>query len=828
MSIVDALRTVWQRVALIAAATGLLCVIVFVVSIGVLHPRLHRAVEVGKAVQDVHAGISMQETALRGFLATGDADFLGIYSTGVREVEEGRAPLAADGSPRNRALLGAVNAWEEQWAAVALAHRGGAPEAAFLREGERLLGAVRESRAAAAAEAARSVRDEEVAEALLLALGVAVTIGGVVVGLTVSWRGFRDTRSAIAEPLRALRESIDDLGASAPPDCLGPDAPVELRELDDRLAHVGAQLRAGRVRNAALLDVHRAIASATLDQQHAMELITAQVRALTGADAAVVELREGDEMVYAAADGTARDHVGMRLTVHGTASGRCATTGISTRIDDIDNDPHVDTERCRAVGLRSTVVVPLRHDGVVIGVLKVYSARPAAFTSEDEETLQLLSGLAAVAIHNARTHTLNVAARLAVERSEERFRSLYDRSPVGQTEVALDGTVMHVNDAFAAMLGRTPEDLVGTQASSLLVRSVDSTDFATALRRLRAGDMTHYSGRRVYRHAAGHLVTALISVGLVTTADGDQHLIGTAVDVTESEQAREALAHSAHQLQRMFDAAPVGIMVRDPNGRIVAANHAFADILGYDIDDLVGVRGQMLTHPDDAVAAGHALERIVGGEEDMVVLEKRWRRSDGTPIWVSTTSTAVDFDGHERVLTYVADVTERREAGERLVHLAMHDQLTGLPNRVAALDALQAAQDSDRPVGVMFIDLDGFKSVNDEYGHQAGDAVLAEVARRLTAVVRPDDVTARLAGDEFVVICPGLAEEQGARLLAERVETSLSAPMLLGEVTVRVGASIGIALAAAGEDTSGLLSDADAAMYRVKRTNKHNLASAGA
>jgi diguanylate cyclase (GGDEF)-like protein/PAS domain S-box-containing protein len=260
----------------------------------------------------------------------------------------------------------------------------------------------------------------------------------------------------------------------------------------------------------------------------------------------------------------------------------------------------------------------------------------------------------------------------------------------------------------------------------------------------------------------------------------------------------------------------------------VAANRAFADILGYHVGDLVGVRAQMLTHPDDVVTAGHALERIVNGEADMVMLEKRWRRSDGTPIWVSTTSTAVDFGGHQRVLTYVADVTERREAGERLVHLAMHDQLTGLPNRVAALDALQAAQDSDRPVGVMFIDLDGFKSVNDEHGHHTGDAVLAEVARRLTAVVRPDDVTARLAGDEFVVICPGLSEERGARVLADRIETTLSAPMLIGEATVRIGASIGIAMSAAGDDTSALLSVADAAMYEAKRANKGLPATTGA
>jgi diguanylate cyclase (GGDEF)-like protein/PAS domain S-box-containing protein len=824
-SIAHVLWAVWRRTAVVTTALGLVCVAIFIVAFGVLHPRLHRAIEVSNATQDLGAGLTVQETALRGLLATGDGQFLDAYTGAVHQVQRARVPIESFDSPRTRELLVATDAWQDQWAAVALLPRGGKPDAAFLREGDRLAGDIRDAHAAASVELSRNMRVQEESEGVLLGLGIAVALASVVAGLAVSRRGLRGTRAAIGKPLHSLMESIDGLGAGARPDLLDPGAPVELRELGDRLAHVGARLSAGRARTTALLEVQHAIAFATLDEQHAMELITAQVRALTSADAAVVELREGDEMVYAAGDGTARDHVGLRLPIHGSASGRCATTGISARIDDVEADPNMDAAVCLAVGLRSTVVVPLRHDGVIIGVLKVYSDRPAAFTTEDEETLDLLSGLAAVAIHNARTHTASIDARLAVERSEERFRSLYHRSPVGQTEVALDGTVMHVNDVFATMLGRTPDDLVGTAAGELLVRSQDGTEFTTALRRMRAGEITHYTGRRVYRHTAGHPVTALISVGLVTTGDGEQHIIGTAVDITDSERAREALADSEEQLQRMFDAAPVGIMVRDHDGRIVAANGAFADILGYDVADLVGVRAQMLTHSDDPVASGFALDRITGGDEEVVLLERRLRRADGTPVWVSTTSTAMEYDGRQRVLTYVADVTERREAGDRLAHLALYDQLTGLPNRVAALDALDATQQAGEPVAVLFIDLDGFKAVNDQYGHQTGDAVLAKTASRLTAVVRPHDVTARLAGDEFVIICPGLTDETGARALADRIETTLRAPMLIGDATVQIGASIGIAMSAAGDDTSALLSTADAAMYEAKRANKRHPAT---
>jgi diguanylate cyclase (GGDEF)-like protein/PAS domain S-box-containing protein len=828
VSIASTLGTVWRRTAVVTTALGLVCVAIFIVAFGVLHPRLHHAIEASNASQDLGAGLSVQETALRGLLATGDDQFLDAYTGAVHQVQRARVPIEAHDSPRTRELLAATDAWQDQWAAVALVHRGGKPDAAFLREGERLADDIRDAHAAATVELARNMRVQEESEGVLLALGIAVAVASVVAGLAVSQRGLRGTRAAIGKPLRALMESIDGLGAGARPDKLAAGAPVELRELGDRLAHVGARLSSGRARTTALLEVQHAIASARLDEQHAMEMITAQVRTLTRADAAVVELREGEEMVYAAGDGTARDHVGLRLSVRDTASGRCATTGISTRIDDVDTDPTMDTALCHQVGLRSMVAVPLRHDGLIIGVLKVYSDRPGSFTVEDEETLELLSGLAAVAIHKARTHTASIAARIVVERSEERFRSLYHRSPVGQTEVSLDGVVMHVNDVFARMLGRTPEDLVGTTAGDLLVRSQDSADFATALRRMRAGEITHYTGRRVYRHTAGYPVTALISVGLVTTAEGEQHIIGTAVDITDSERAREELAHSEQQLRRMFDTAPVGIMVRDPDGRIVAANRAFADILGYHVGDLVGVRAQMLTHADDAVGVGFALDRVAGGEEEVVIVEKRLRRADGAPVWVSTTSTALEYDGRPRVLTYVADVTERRVTGDRLAHLAMHDQLTGLPNRPAALDALEAAQQAGQPVGVLFMDLDGFKAVNDVYGHQAGDAVLVEVATRLTSVVRPDDVTARLAGDEFVIICPGLADEAGAHALAERIQAELTAPMLVGDATVRIGASIGIAMSAAGDDTSALLSVADAAMYDAKRGNRRHPSATGA
>ncbi|MCW2567549.1 MAG: diguanylate cyclase with sensor [Mycobacterium sp.] len=820
-SISAALRRAWWRTAALVTAVGMLCVILGGTAFATLRPELAHAAQVQDALRDLHTGMLDQETGLRGYLLTGDQGFLAPYRAGVSTAEGARARLAEDGTATVGAVIAAADEWERRWSIRALTHPvGGAnPPNALLGEGKTLFDAYRHAEAEAGVHLSRRVQRSEATASALLAAGTLATAGAMVTALVVARRGFRRMQASISTPVSQLIASIDALHTGVGASALAATAASELRELDQRLADVGARMATTRARTAALLDVHRAIASSTLDEQRTMDLITAQVGAVTSADGAVLELRDGAEMLYAAVGGHAREYLGLRVPLHGSASGRCATSGTTLRIDDSETDPRVDQAAARAVGARSMLVVPLRHDGSVVGVLKVYAGRPAFFTVEDEQTLELLSGLAAVAVHNARTHAMAISDRRAAERSELRFRSLFDRSPVGQTELAVDGSVLHVNEVFAAMLGHTPAGLVGTPIADL-VHPLDAEGFAAAMRRVETGEISHYTGRRTYRHADGRAVIALISAALVTDAAGERHMIGTAVDISASERTQAALAESEQQLRRMFDAAPVGIIVRDTGGHIMRTNRAFADLVGYDVGDLLGLRVDLLTHPEDIPAARAALATIAAGTRDVALVEKRYRRADGTTLWTAATSTALEYDGQPAILTYVTDITERRAAADHLAHLALHDQLTGLPNRAAALAALDTAHREGTAVAVLFIDLDGFKPINDEHGHHAGDAVLTEVAGRLTAAVRPGDLATRFAGDEFVLICPGLADDAGARMLAARVEAMLNAPIQIGDTSVRVGASIGIAVAAAGDDPSSLLSAADAAMYRTKRAHQ--------
>jgi len=185
-------------------------------------------------------------------------------------------------------------------------------------------------------------------------------------------------------------------------------------------------------------------------------------------------------------------------------------------------------------------------------------------------------------------------------------------------------------------------------------------------------------------------------------------------------------------------------------------------------------------------------------------------------VWNSTP--VRDHDGHWHVVALGVDVTEQRRAEALLRHQAQTDPLTGLLNRAAFESMLPDHLDPESGLGcgLLFCDLDGFKAVNDTHGHAAGDAVLNEVAKRLKTVVRRDDVVARLGGDEFVVMLPALGAIQ-VRALAARVERTVARQIRLAEGFAKVGVSVGVRIAAPGEDPAAVLNDADASMYEVKR-----------
>ncbi len=300
------------------------------------------------------------------------------------------------------------------------------------------------------------------------------------------------------------------------------------------------------------------------------------------------------------------------------------------------------------------------------------------------------------------------------------------------------------------------------------------------------------------------------------------------------------------QVQRLlsvaFWCAPVGMALVTEVGVMVQVNGALAELLGEPVERLVGRRLQELADSEQAQALSAGWRRMVEQGVRRQVSEGWLRRADGQPVPVSLTCALLPDPGGEpggesgvRVVVQVLDLTDRRAAEAELIHRAVHDPLTGLPNRVLLLDrlTLALARLPRRPstVAVLFCDLNGFKQINDRYGHEAGDQVLIEVARRLRSVQRPGDTACRLGGDEFVVLCTDSGRVE-ADSVARRIHAALAAaPIQLlpagpadgpgrkaaGPVTVTVTASIGIATTSEATTTAEqLLHAADLVMYRTK------------
>ena len=272
-----------------------------------------------------------------------------------------------------------------------------------------------------------------------------------------------------------------------------------------------------------------------------------------------------------------------------------------------------------------------------------------------------------------------------------------------------------------------------------------------------------------------------------------------------------------------FANAPMGIVLATPTGLIVDANPALAAMLAYTAEELYGRSMLDLVHPDSRPAAIEAFAELLA-ERRMMRHETRLVRRDGSVVPVQVTSSWVDGtpDGDPpHVVAIVEDITDRKALEAALVHRSLHDPLTGLPNRILFNDRLHHALERGRrertPTSLLGIDLDGFKQINDQYGHPVGDEVLVAVAERLTSVLRASDTAARVGGDEFSIVCENSGRTE-AESLATRLRDKVSEPLnLTSGLTLPLTVSIGIGTAEGDVDPErafeALVREADDAMY---------------
>jgi diguanylate cyclase (GGDEF)-like protein/PAS domain S-box-containing protein len=287
--------------------------------------------------------------------------------------------------------------------------------------------------------------------------------------------------------------------------------------------------------------------------------------------------------------------------------------------------------------------------------------------------------------------------------------------------------------------------------------------------------------------------------------------IGFLMVLFDRKLTRNAI-EEAQRLRTFADAAVEGLVVIDGD-RIVDANRSFLGLAGYDrVEDAPHLLSELLID---------VKMQTLSMAAEAAPFECRLMRADGHGLEVELLLRPLAWRGADLRILAVRDISERREAAERIAHLAFHDPLTGLPNRSVFGEHLartiEKADETAEPVAILCIDLDGFKAVNDIYGHPAGDALLVAAAQRIRAAVREHELVARLGGDEFAIVQAAGQQPEHAGLLAERVVAALAEPFSIGSETVRISGSIGVALFPADAvQSDDLVKNADMALYRAK------------
>ena len=418
----------------------------------------------------------------------------------------------------------------------------------------------------------------------------------------------------------------------------------------------------------------------------------------------------------------------------------------------------------------------------------------------------------------------NLVARVELERRAAEQRALVDTLALGFV-VVRDGRIRDCNEAFLKMMGYSADELICRSVRQLMP---DGPAFEAAQRHhvdVVAGLRESKFVRRV--RADGTLIDVKLDLGAVEPGNPGSALVGLYEDVTER-LAIENAFHRAVQLQRLvFESAGEGIVLVQ-GGLIQHANQAFGDLVGVPSSRLV--RRPLESFFEDC-EGWREIEDQLNSLGNVIKVERRIVRSTGPTLWVSVTGRRVELDDPEskettaphetRCIWVLADLSAQKQREAESWHQANHDVLTGLPNRRFLQDrldqALALARREATQLAVLAVDLDGFKSINDSHGHGVGDAMLAEIARRLRGAIREPDTVARWGGDEFVFVLQDIDSRASVATMAARIIECVADPFRHQEHVLSVGASIGIALCPEhGEYAAELIQSADLAMYAAK------------
>jgi diguanylate cyclase (GGDEF)-like protein/PAS domain S-box-containing protein len=412
-------------------------------------------------------------------------------------------------------------------------------------------------------------------------------------------------------------------------------------------------------------------------------------------------------------------------------------------------------------------------------------------------------------------------AEAAIRESEERYHGLFEGVPVGLYRTTPDGRMLEANSTLVRILGfPNLEVLLRTDVGGIYV---DREDRHRWQKSMGTGSVQSFEAR-VRRFNDGVIIWVRFTVRAIRGEEGRiLHYEGALEDVTDRRRAEEALRTSEERFRSLVQNASDLVSILDADGVVRYESPSHQRVLGLFPEEHAGRNMLDLVHLEDRQAVDEALRRLVENPEEIVTFEYRLCHRDGS--WRTLESAASNLLGQAAVAGIVLnshDITDRKRAEEKLLHDALHDELTGLPNRALFMDRLRQSiersrREPERLTAVLFLDLDRFKIVNDSLGHLVGDELLIQIAAALSSALRPSDTIARVGGDEFAVLLEGGRDVSDAVRVADRIHDRLAAPINLGGHEVFATASIGIAVHTPEyERPEDLLRDADTAMYRAK------------
>jgi diguanylate cyclase (GGDEF)-like protein/PAS domain S-box-containing protein len=423
----------------------------------------------------------------------------------------------------------------------------------------------------------------------------------------------------------------------------------------------------------------------------------------------------------------------------------------------------------------------------------------------------------------------DITARKAGEESENRYRSLFENMLEGFAHCEMlfddrgcpiDFVYLDVNSAFGKLTGLS--NVVGKKFSEIVPGGKDSQP-----------ELFERYSRVALTSQPERFETEIKALGMWFSISaygaGDGCFVATFDNVTERKRIEQALRKAEEKYRAIFEGAVVGIFRTTPAGRYIDVNPAMARMLGYDspqelVASITDIAGQVFADPKRR----EEVQRLLKEQTTVKNFEYEAFRKGGSKMWFSANVRALYQDavlvGYEGTNE---DITTRKLAEERIQYLAYYDALTGLPNRTLLRDRLtKALADARRQrykIALLFIDLDGFKDVNDSLGHAVGDLFLQNVAERLSRWAREQDTVARLGGDEFLIMLSHIGDAADAAVAGERLMDAMTAEFIVEGHSLHVSCSIGISVFPEhGADCETLIKNADAAMYSAKADGRNS------